>query len=191
MPLVSFLWQNVLYFLDAPRIFVWQNVLYFLDAPPTYLSTAPRFLKEHCFCEVPSVSPLVVLIRAKRRWRWVRSRVKWRWQGTSFVLGVKPASLPLCPQQILRGLAGVRTWSCALRGRWLTAWDMASPWTDRTVNLARLDCNKTVNDVVYGLDQNVLYFLTTARYHGKRFKSFDSHATVTKVRHFLRRCWRK
>ena len=41
-----FVWQNVLYFLDAPRILVWQNVLYFLDAP--HLCMAKRSLLSRC-----------------------------------------------------------------------------------------------------------------------------------------------
>jgi hypothetical protein len=41
----------------------------------TFLSNVPRFLKEHCFWQVPRLRPSVRLVKATYRWRWVWSSV--------------------------------------------------------------------------------------------------------------------
>jgi hypothetical protein len=51
--------------------------------------------------------------------------VEWYWQGKTEDLGDKPVPVPLCPPQIPYGLTRAWTRASAVRGRRLTAWDMA------------------------------------------------------------------
>jgi hypothetical protein len=53
--------------------------------------------------------------------------VEWNWQWKTEVLGEKPVPVLLCPPQIPHGLTRDRTRASAVRGRLLTAWDMALP----------------------------------------------------------------
>jgi hypothetical protein len=56
--------------------------------------------------------------------------VEWCWQGKIEELGEKTFPLPLCPQQIPRGLNWERTRASAMGGRQLTLWAMARPQKD-------------------------------------------------------------
>jgi hypothetical protein len=51
--------------------------------------------------------------------------VEWNWQGKTEVLGEKIVPVPLCLTQIPHGLNWDRTRASTVRGRRLTAWDMA------------------------------------------------------------------
>jgi hypothetical protein len=54
--------------------------------------------------------------------------VEWNWQGKTEVLGEKHVPVPLCPPQILHGLARDRNPASAVRDRGLTAWAMVRPY---------------------------------------------------------------
>jgi hypothetical protein len=56
--------------------------------------------------------------------------VEWNWQGKTEVLAEKPVPVPFCPPQIPHGLARDRTQASAVRGRRLTAWAMARPYSE-------------------------------------------------------------
>ena len=45
----------------------------------------------------PRLRPFVILLRTRRRWRWVWNIVEWFWQGKAEVLWENPVPLPLRP----------------------------------------------------------------------------------------------
>jgi len=64
--------------------------------------------KSFVFWKVPRLCPLV-MVRAARRWRWVRIIARMILTGKAEVTGEIPVPVPCCPQQTLHGLAWDRS----------------------------------------------------------------------------------
>jgi len=53
--------------------------------------------------------------------------VEWHWKNKTKIHGEKPVPVPLCPPQIICGLAYNWTWVSEVTGWLKTTWDMAWP----------------------------------------------------------------
>ena len=60
--------------------------------------------------------------------------VEWEWQGKTEILGEQTVPVPLCLSPIWQGLAFDRTRVSAMRGRWLTTWANARPWSSKFIS---------------------------------------------------------
>jgi len=90
-----------------------------------FLSWSPINERASLFFKLPSLRPLVLLIRVMSSWKWLCSKVGLRLTGHNRRNGHKPVPVPLCPHQILLSLIQDRIQAYAIRGRHTFAWNMA------------------------------------------------------------------